>query len=451
MKPYFLSLRELHDSIVQGSMKPSEITESFIERVERLDTKLNSYITLDKEGARRVAHRADGELRNLGKVPPLFGVPVAVKDIFMTKELPTTCASKVLDGKIFPHDAKVIRKLKKAGAIILGKLNMHEFAFGPTSDSSYYGPVHNPWDLSKVAGGSSGGSACAVAAGLTSFSLGTDTGGSVRIPSALCGTVGLKPTYGLISCSGAIPLAWSLDHVGPIVRYVDDTAIVLDAICDRQWRMGKVLDKFRIGIPKQLEADHVDHQVRRLFEKTIALLRARGHRIIEIDFPYREIGTVNDIIITAEAASYHEEGLKEHPELYGDAVRERLQMGLMVLATEYLRAQRLRTQHIAQARRIFRDVDVVAMPTTPIPATTIGESAVKISGVTLGVRPALLHFTRAFNALGFPAISIPCGFTSGGLPVGVQFGALPFREEWLLELGRQLEESLQLTRTPPLA
>jgi aspartyl-tRNA(Asn)/glutamyl-tRNA(Gln) amidotransferase subunit A len=451
MKPYYSSVRQLHESIVEGSLKPSEIVECFIERVTRLDTKLNSYITLDKKGARAAAQQADKNLRSLTKIPPLFGIPVAVKDIFMTKGLPTTCASKVLDGKIFPRDATVIQKLREAGAIILGKLNMHEFAFGSTSDSSYYGPVHNPWNLARVAGGSSGGSAAAVAAGLTPFSLGTDSGGSIRIPSALCGIVGLKPTYGLVSRSGVIPLAWSLDHVGPMVRYVEDAGTVLDVISDVEWRVGNVPKKFRIGIPRELDADQVDRSVRQIFEKDMSHLKAEGHTLLEVDFPYREMGTVNDVIITTEASSYHEEGLREHPELYGQPVRERLQTGLVIAATEYIRVQRLRSQYITEVRRLFRRVDVIAMPTTPMPATKIGQSLLKVEGETLAVMPAFLYFTRVFNLLGFPAISIPFGFTSNGLPVGVQFGAAPHREEWLLNLGSQLEESLQLTRITPFS
>jgi len=439
-------------------------------RIEHLNPKLNAYITVTAELALAQAKKAESELfaprgrkgnRDRG---PLHGIPISLKDNIYTKGVCTTAGSKILKDFIPQHDAKVVIQLKEAGAVILGKTNMHEFAYGVTSNNPHYGPVRNPWDLQRISGGSSGGSAAAVAAGLCYGSIGTDTGGSIRIPSALCGVVGLKPTFGRVSVKDVIPLSPHLDCVGPLARTMAGAAIMLDPIfvrgkgepslqsATKSSRKGR----FRLGLPKTYFSDVISPEVEFMFERALRLLQKSGSNLKEVSIPLlSETEDAGNQIAWAEATHYHQQAgcFPARAADYGEDVRARLEIGAKVSATAYLRAMEVRNSFIEHfhAAMAGANVDALAVPTTPIAAPMIGEETTLVSGDKHPTRALLLRLNRPANLAGLPAVSVPCGFTPEGLPVGFQLIGAVTDEHLLLQIAKLFELACPARSRPPLA
>jgi len=463
----FASIQEIARLFRRRKLSPVELARVMLFRIGNIDSKLNSYITVTPDLALAQAKKAETELsgrkasRDRG---PLHGIPISLKDNIYTENIRTTAGSKILSKFIPQHDAAVVARLKEAGAVILGKTNMHEFAYGVTSNNPHYGPVHNPWDLGRIPGGSSGGSAAAVAAGLCFGSIGTDTGGSIRIPASVCGIVGLKPTLGRVSVDGVIPLSPHLDCVGPLARTVQDEALLLEPILDREKgeprfrALEKSLaksGKFTFGIPKEFFLDVVSPDVHAVFDEAIRILKKQGARLKEISLPLlNETEDAGNQVAWAEATHYHQQaGWFPSREVdYGDDVRSRLEMGTKVSATVYLSALDLREKFMRQFHLALEEacVDAVAVPTTPITAPLIGQEAVRLSGKEHSTRALMLRANRPANLAGVPAISVPCGFTSAGLPVGLQLVGDATDEHLLLQIAHAFERAHPNRRRPSL-
>jgi aspartyl-tRNA(Asn)/glutamyl-tRNA(Gln) amidotransferase subunit A len=466
----FASIAEIASLYRRGKLSPVELTRFLLDRIARLNPRLNAYLTVCEELALQQASRAESALvakrrgegtRDLG---PLHGIPISLKDNIYTAGIRTTAGSKILHDFVPLHDAPVVTALKKAGAIILGKTNMHEFAYGATSNNPHYGPVRNPWDESRIAGGSSGGSAAALAAGLCYGSIGTDTGGSIRIPSSLCGVVGLKPGLGRVSTEDVIPLSPTLDSVGPLARSAEDAALLLEPIFTRGENERSLLPrKFpsprarraKLGIPKEFFFDVVSPEVQRAFDCAIRILKKGGASIKELSLPFlTETEDAGNQIAWAEATLYHQQAgwFPDRSADYGEDVRSRLEMGTKVSAVSYLKALQTREKFISALHLALEDADVDALvvPTTPIAAPPIGEESTSISGTLHTTRTLLLRLNRPANLAGVPAISVPCGLTEDGLPIGLQFIAAVTDEPLLLELARDFEQASPLEARPVL-
>jgi aspartyl-tRNA(Asn)/glutamyl-tRNA(Gln) amidotransferase subunit A len=429
---------------------PVELTSRILARIDAENPQRRAYITVDHEGALRAARAAEAELRAGVDRGPLHGIPVAVKDIVETAGLRTTGGSRLRAEHVPARDAFVVHRLRQAGAVIVGKANTHEFAAGGTGENPHYGSARNPWDPERVAGGSSSGSAVAVAAGLALGAVGTDTGGSIRIPAACCGVVGLKPTYGRVSRAGVFPLAWSLDHVGPMAGSVGDAAALLGVMAGADpedpasapWpvpdfgaRLGETasLRGLRLGIPRGWTAAGVQPGVRAAFEGALRALQSLGAELREVDLPEPDaLAPVNRAIAFAEGTAYHWADLQQHPELYGADVRARKEAGRLVTGVQYLQAQRLRAQLCRQVGAILREVDALATPTLPVVAPRFGEAT--------GYGADLIRFTAFVNLLGLPAVSVPCGLADG-LPAGLQLVGRAFREADLLRVAGAYEQA----------
>ena len=445
----FLSIGELAPLIERGDVSPVEVTRTVLGRIAALDGRLNAYITVLHDEALSAAREAEKAIRAGGTLGPLHGIPISLKDLFWTEGVRTTAGSAILADFVPEEDAHSVARLKAAGAVIVGKTNLHEFAFGVTTINPHYGPTRNPWDTDRSPGGSSGGSAAAVAAGLCTASMGTDTGGSVRIPAALCGIVGLKPTYGRVSRHGVVPLAWTMDHAGPMTRTVCDAALMLNAIAGHDPRdpasadapvpdftagLDAGLKGLRLGVPQHYYFDGLDPEVEKAVREAIDLLGRQGAMVEEVALPRLEYAPATYWPISiSEAAAYHHDWLTNRPEDYGHDVRQRMEPGLLVPAVRYLQAQRARRLIADDFRQALRVVDALLAPTTPIPAPRI-EAA-----VTPAVRSALLRLTSPANLAGLPALSVPCGFTGAGLPVGLQIIGRAFDEATVLRVGHAYE------------
>lgn len=448
----YLTIEEAGQLLRRKKISSTELVEAALARIERLNPKLNAFITVTAECARRAAKAADKEITRGGFRGPLHGIPITLKDIFATKGVRTTVGSKIPAEDFMPADSDVWARLSLAGAILLGKTNLHEWAYGVTTNNPFFGPAHNPWALEKIPGGSSGGSAAAVAAGIGFASMGTDTGGSIRIPAALCGIVGLKPTFGRVSLEGAVPLCESLDHAGPIARSVADACILFEATAEKYPRGTRPPDyrklkkqrprKFRIGRPEEFYFDRVDDEIAAAVEKAVKLLESHGGKIQKVALPHiaASIGPATTVAL-AEAAQFH---LKQghfpaRSDEYSQEVRERIEMGTKVTAVDYLQAREAKRAVVEDFERAFEQVDVIASPTTPIAAVDIGAQEVTIGGESEPVRTALLRLTRPSNFTGHPAISVPCGFTRAGLPIGLQLIGRMDGEAELLAIAQVIE------------
>ena len=450
-----LPLSQLAPLIRKKDLSPVELLEAVLARIERFDSQLNSYITVLADSARAEARQAEKEILNGYYRGPLHGIPVSIKDLFATRGARTTCGSKVLTDWVPDYDATAVARWREAGAILVGKTNMHEFAYGVTNNNPHYGPVHNPWDLERVPGGSSGGSGAAVAASLCTASLGSDTGGSIRIPSAVCGVVGIKPTYGRVSRYGAIPLAWSIDHVGPLAKSVEDAALLLAALAgpdpkdttgsDRpvpdytQGLSGEV-GGVRLGIPEQYFFEHVDPEILTAVQQAIRSLEQLGASAQPVSLPHLENCAAMEAHITlAEATSYHEPHMRTRIDDYGDGVRIDLEAGRYLLATDYVKSQRARALLLEVFGRAFEQVDVIVSPTLPAFPPLIGELYVQSGDLREHVIDAFLRFSIPYNLTGLPAISVPCGFSSSGLPIGLQIAGRAFDEPTVLRVAHAYE------------
>jgi aspartyl-tRNA(Asn)/glutamyl-tRNA(Gln) amidotransferase subunit A len=459
----YLSIEQASRLLRRREISPVDLVEAALARIDRASSRLNVFLTVLAEDARRQARKAEGEIRRGRARGPLHGIPVSLKDNFWTRGIRTTAGSKILADWVPDADSDAAKSLARAGAILLGKTNMHEFAYGITGENPHYGSSRNPWAPERISGGSSGGSAVAVATGMGFASLGTDTGGSIRIPSALCGIVGLKPTYGLASTAGVVPLGETFDHVGPIARNVTDACIMLEALAGKYPRGQTPPDhrklrknrprRFRIGLPKEFFFERLDGEVRRLTEAAAKKFESLGARIEDVSLP-RLTGAVEQAsnMVVAEASAYHESQgyFPARAAEYGDDVRGHLEFGHRLLAVDYLRGVAARAEVIADFEAAFAKVDAIVAPTSPIPAPPVGETQVRVSGEReTAARAELLRLTRPGNITGMPAISIPCGFTRDGLPVGMQLLGPRWSEARLLAIALAYEEATEWHKRHP--
>jgi aspartyl-tRNA(Asn)/glutamyl-tRNA(Gln) amidotransferase subunit A len=460
----FLSIREAAKLLRQRKISPVDLVEAALARIEGLNPGLNSFITITADRARRRARAAEREIARGQWRGPLHGIPISLKDNIWTRGVRTTAGSKILASFVPNADSEIARRQTEAGAILVGKTNLHEFAYGITSDNPHFGPVRNPWNRERIPGGSSGGSAAAVAGGMCFASIGTDTGGSIRIPSALCGVVGLKPTFGLVSVSGVVPLAETLDHAGPIARNVADVSIMLQAIAGRpaagirEYRkLGSIPMKgVRLGRPEHYFFDRVDPEVSELVERAARVFAALGARLEAIPMPRLAaalLPSTNDIAL-AEATNYHvsQHYFPDRSGDYGRDVRDRLEAGAKVLAVDYLAGLAKKSEAAREFEVAFERVDAIIAPATPTAAPRIGQKEIEIEGASETVRSALVRLNRPTNFTGHPAVSIPCGFTRQGLPVGMQLIGPRWSEPHLLSIAEAYENATEWHRChPPLA
>ena len=461
----FSPIARVAEQIRTGSLSPVELVEAHLERIEQTDGTLNSFITLLADDALAAAHQAEQEIRSGDDRGPLHGIPVGLKDLYYTKGIRTTVGSKILRDFVPDYDAAVTERFREAGAILMGKLQMHEFALGATSENPHDGPAHNPWNIDCVTGGSSGGSGAAVASGEVMAALGSDTGGSVRIPAALCGIVGLKPTFGRISRHGVYPLSWTLDTVGPMTRTVRDNALVLNAIVGHDPRdpssanrpvedFAKSLDEgvsgIRVGVPSEFFYDVIDPEVRAAVVEAAKALEGLGASVEDVSIPVLEHSlTISGAILATEAAEVHLEHLRTRPGDIGEDVRGRLESGALTPATDYIKAQRARTVFNEQIARAFKSFDILLAPSVPIGAPKIGQSTVDVGGRPEPALALLSRLTRPFNICGVPTVSVPCGFTSEGKPIGMQLAGRPFAESTVLRVAHAYEQATDWhTRRP---
>jgi len=402
----------------------AQVTEECLQRIEADNARLNAFILVMADEARQQAREADRLLAAGHDLGPLHGVPISVKDLYDLRGTPTTAASRVRDGHIAERDAPAIAHLRQAGAVFVGKTNLHEFAFGTTNEDSAFGPARNPHDASRSPGGSSGGSAASVAAGMALATLGTCTGGSIRIPAAACGIVGLKPSYGEVSTQGIVPLSRTFDHAGLLAQSVTDAGLVYhalrgDAVATPPGPMP--VRGMRLAVPRRYFCDLLDDEVRARFEEALSRLRDAGAHVADVDLRHAgDIAGIYLLIVLADAAEYHAATLETMPERYMAPVRLRLEMGRYVLAEDYVRALAGREVLRREVDAALAQHDALVLPTLPIPAPPLGATTVKVGTTTEPVRNVMLRLTQLFNVTGHPAISMPVGQTSSGLPCGLQ-------------------------------
>lgn len=483
MELYEETIHSLNKRLIASEIRSVDVTESVFQRIDAVEEKVNGYITLTREEALRQAYDADRRIRN-GERNTLLGIPIALKDILCTKGILTTCGSKMLSNFIPSYNATVVEKLQREGAVFTGKTNMDEFAMGSSTEHSSFGPTRNPWDLERIPGGSSGGSAATVAADACIAAIGSDTGGSIRQPAACCGIVGLKPTYGRVSRFGLIAFASSLDQIGPMTKDVEDCAILMEAICghdpkdstsvsspvpDYSQFLKKEIKGFRIGIPEGVLLEGMDREVDRTFREAIALLVELGAESKEISIPHSEYALASYYLIApAEASSnlarydgvkygFRKSGASGLMEMYtssrsqgfGPEVKRRIMLGTYALSAGYYEAYykkacQVRTLLLKDFELVFGQCDVVVMPTTPTPAFLLGE---KLND------PLQMYlsdiFTIPVNMAGLPGISIPCGFSKDGLPIGLQIIANHFEEEKVIQTAYAFEQNTDFHQKRP--
>lgn len=463
---HYATVGELAPLIKERKLSPVELTQALLDRISEVDGQLNSFMTVTGEEALVVARQAEHEIASGKYRGPLHGIPMAVKDLFTTKGVRTTAGSKILADWVPDYDATAFRRLKEAGAIPLGKLGMHEWAYGGTTNNPHFGPVRNPWDTKRIPGGSSGGSGVSVAAGLCPFSLGTDTGGSIRGPANMCGIVGLKPTYGRVSRHGVIPLSYSCDHVGPLARSVRDCAIALQGMAgydpadptsarqpvpDYQAKLGMSIKGMKVGVLSSPYYRIPDKRVDLAYQDAQKTLSGMGAQVQEVPVEEAQVSIQAHVLVMAvEALQYHIRYLPSRLDDYGDDVAALLLTGLAYTGADYawaLRVRRLICQRLAD---ILSRVDVVMLPTVGFTAPLIGEDRTEVDGRSLNVGAAMVRYMPLFDSTGLPAISVPSGFTENGLPMGVQFAGRPFDEATALQVAHAYEEETGFTQRHPM-
>jgi aspartyl-tRNA(Asn)/glutamyl-tRNA(Gln) amidotransferase subunit A len=450
---FLQTIVELGPRLRRKEVSPVELTRGCLDRIEKLNPALNAFITVMTESALAEARAAENEIVHGEWRGPLHGIPIALKDLIDTAGTRTTAASALHQNRVPIEDAEVVRRLRRAGAVILGKNNLHEFAYGGSSLVSFFGDVHNPRNMEHIAGGSSGGSAAAVAAGLCYAAIGTDTAGSIREPAALCGCVGIKPTYGRVSARGVIPLSWSLDHVGPLAATVGDATVVLQAIAgydsgdvgsasvpvsDYVSGLREGTKKLRVGVPRAYFFDELDEDVKAAVEKALGVIGTLVGSVCDVQIEVSSDRTVQ----AAESFAYHAENVARTPELYQPETLRRIRSGEKISAAEYIQRRRELDLERRRAHEMFAEVDLLVTPTTPIPAPAI----VDLKKDPTALRPAelvLLRNTRPFNVWGLPAVSVPCGFTKSGLPIGLQIAGAWWREDLVLRLAGAVEQATE--------
>lgn len=455
-----LSLAQAAELVRTRAISPVEVARAVLDRATESQSTLNAFIHLESEGLLEAARTAEREITGGAYRGPLHGLPLTLKDLFDVRGLPTTAGSGFRTDAIAARDCTAWARLRDAGALLLGKTNLHEFAFGATSENPHHGPVRNPRQTDRTPGGSSGGSAAAVAVGAGYASLGSDTGGSIRAPAALCGVVGLKPTYGRVSRTGVFPLSWAQDHAGPITRTAMDCALVLDAIAGPDAADpsslgvppsaaaaalragGDRLEGVRVGVLTNHRERVVDPAVGRAFDQAVRTLGDLGAAIGEISLPEEEEAiAVGSLILYAEAAAVHLPWLRERPDDYGADVRGRLTTGALIPAVDYIAALRARPRLTQRIIARMADVDVIVGPTVPVGAPPIGATTLRVANSEVDPRSVLLRFTRLYDVTGQPAVSVPCGRTDEGLPIGLQVGGHPWQEATILRVAHCYERA----------
>jgi aspartyl-tRNA(Asn)/glutamyl-tRNA(Gln) amidotransferase subunit A len=462
-----LSLTEAARLIAKKEVSPVELVDAALRRIEAVDRKLRAFISV-YEQAREVAKAAEIMVSAGHSLGPLHGIPLALKDNVALKGLRTTAGSKILSDWIPDAEATVATRLRAAGGVFVGKLNMHEFAWGGTSDNPHYGAVRNPWNPDRFPAGSSGGSGAAVAARMCWGAIGTDTGGSIRLPSAINGIVGIRPTYGRVSNHGVVPLAWSMDTTGPMTRTVEDCALMFCAIAghdprdpttaqvpvqDYTARLGQGVKGLRLGVVSGYFFEHLQPPVKAAVQAALREFEALGATIVEV--PIANIhGNISAqlTIESCEPSTYHQRWLRERPGDYGDDVRTLLEVGEMLLATHYLQAQRYRAQLRQEFMDAFRRVDFFVCPTLPFTATRVGDMKVVIeNGAEEDMLSAIMQFTGVPSLTGLPSLAVPCGFDEDGLPIGMQLIGRPFDEATLFQAGAAFQSVTSFhQKAPPL-
>jgi aspartyl-tRNA(Asn)/glutamyl-tRNA(Gln) amidotransferase subunit A len=450
MKPESMSLIEHCELSKSDENHAAELAAACHRQIERLNPTLNAFITVIP---------LEKNIPPPNGNAPLYGIPVAVKDLYDTRGIRTTAGSKFFADNIPQVDAFVVQKIKNAGAQIIGKTNTHEIALGVTNNNPHFGACRNPWDITRTPGGSSGGSAVAVATGMALAALGTDTGGSIRIPASLCGVVGLKPTYGRVSLRGILPLSWNLDHAGPLTRNVEDAALMLQVICgydqldpaslktlpgDYISHLGDGISGRKIALAVGSFIDESDAEVLEAVYKSARILEKQGAIITEVNMDFlREAALANGIMTQADGAAFHRERMKEHPDWFGADVRLRLETGAAFTSGEYSLARRTQVEATRRFELLFDEYDALILPTTPISAPVLeGENAIERAR-------QLTRFTAPFNLSGLPALSIPCGFTTEGLPIGLQIVSRAWNEAGVLRTGYTFQQATDWHKMKP--
>ena len=463
-----LGLSEASQLVRSKKVSPVELTRECLSRIERLNPKLNAFITVTADSALAEARQAEAEIQRDRWRGPLHGIPIALKDLIDTAGVRTTAASGLFKDRVPTQDAEIVRRLKAAGAVFLGKLNLHEFAYGGSSAISYFAPVRNPWDSAYSSGGSSGGAAAAVAAQLCYAAIGSDTGGSVRQPAGYCGIVGLKPTYGRVSTSGVIPLSWSLDHVGPMTRTATDTALMLQVIAgydpqdtastdtpvaDYAATIAAPTSSLRLGILRAYFYDALNPEIQAAMDAALSVLKTltrtqRDIAPLATDSTYSSVMDPYVTILRAEAYAYHKEYVSKSPELYQAQTLKRIQAGADVTTSAYIQARRQLEQIRRSVSRVFDDVDALVTPTAPVPPFAIADLEADPSSLR-AKELLMLRNTRPFNMLGLPTVSVPCGFTRAGLPIGMQITGPPRGEAMVLRLAYAYEQATEWHKRKP--
>jgi aspartyl-tRNA(Asn)/glutamyl-tRNA(Gln) amidotransferase subunit A len=459
-----VTIQEAAAALRARKISSVELTTAALERIRALNPRLNAIQTLLEESALEAARQADEELSKKIDLGPLHGIPIAVKDVFETKGVRTTCGSKLFADFVPDRDAAVVDKLDSAGAVLIGKTGMHELAYGVTSNNPHFGAVRNPWDPERIPGGSSGGSGSAVASEMVFMAMGSDTGGSIRIPAAYCGTVGLKPSFGRVSRYGVMPLDFSLDHMGPLARSVRDAALTLDVLAGYDPRdetcsqrpvdsyvppQGGAIPGLRIGWPENFYFDRIDPAVVSGLKRMAAAAEQAGARITPVRVPdIAAINAVGRVILMSEASALMELFLGRR-DSFGADVLALLDQGRLIPATDYVNAQRLRRIMQREFRAVWENVDCLLTPTAPMGAPKIGQATVRIGDETEDVRLASTRLVRAINVLGLPAVAMPCGLDAEGMPLGAQIIGKPFDEATLLRVAAAIEDATDFHNLRP--
>ena len=460
-----LSISDLSLRLRDRKVSPVEVTEATLERIAKVDGHLRSFITVTADLAMAAARAAESEIGAGRWHGPLHGVPIGLKDLFATAGVVTTNGSRIFRDAVPVADAVVTAKLKAAGAVIVGKNNMHEFAFGSTTNNAHFGTCRNAWNPDHIPGGSSGGSGAAVAARLCFMSMGSDTGGSIRSPACLNGIVGHKPTYGLVSRRGVFPLSWSLDHAGPLARTVRDAALTLQAIAghdrsdpssasvaipDYVAALDRGVRGLRVGVPKEYFFQRASEEVEQIVRTAVRTLEGLGAKIVDVSLPHVDLAaTAGMTIIGVEAADAHRRWLRSRADDYGAEIRPRLQMGALFSGEEYTRAQRIRALMQKEFREAMTGADVLVMPNNAVPAPRIGESTIRVRGRDVWVMALQPSLTIPANLTGAPALTVPCGFGASGLPIGLQIVGRPFEDATVLRVGHAYEQATDWHRRYP--
>ena len=461
-----LSIAELAQGYRDKSFSPVDAARAYFARIAQHNDKVNAFVTLCEEDALAEAKQAETEIAAGQWRGPMHGIPIGHKDLYQTAGVRSTAGSRVLENHVPDSDATGVARLKQAGAVMLGKLNTHEFAYGPTNDSSMFGPCRNPWDPTRFSGGSSGGSGAAVALRLCAGATGSDTGGSIRMPSACCGITGLNPTYGRTSRAGIYPLCWTMDHSGPMTRSAEDAALMFQPMPGPDGRDAAVADRavpdyaaaldgdikgLRIGVPTHYFFDRAIPESAEAAQNAIAVLEGLGAEVREVDIAYIDHAAAAAMVLyLSEGTAYHDDHIATIGELYTDQVRLFLEIGNYVLAKDYLHAQRYRTLLGHAMADVLAEVDVLAMPSLPITAQPLGQEEIDIRGETDSVFGAILRNTEPFDLTGLPALVVPCGIASDGMPMSLQIAGRPFDEAGLFKIGHAFQQACDWhTRRPP--